>query len=312
MLRIFPHLLPWVLTLQPCSNLVHLHQVQNCVVCLRPVQDTTNPALMAAALRAQCACMHDVMRAITDAVESIAATPEAHPSLRSEALQLLQGLHPAMAAVTTNFPNIQPPHHSLMQSQHAQYTHDFVTLLNALVPQLARFGSAAACVAGFGSAEEAIFWNLWSFLASSCGMLVRWPDVWDPSSGPAVCPDLFVTFRGLLLWLLQLIRSPAWTAMKQQHGSLCRGQELHSVLACLLQSLIYTTRPQLACTIGFPSTISQDLISLLCCIASEHFGTVPSLIAVQQPLAPGQRKRTRTRSAPTILNPCAVTSSCTT
>lgn len=236
-----------------------------------------HPSSMAAALQSRCLQMRFLMRGVQKQAVLIQNAHLSHASLHIFLPELAQ-MHPAMLKATfeSSLPRVSSAHFQLMRSEHELFTNEFVQLLNTLLPLLSRLGSAIVPVAGSGSVEETIFWNLWTFLMLSCVMHTR-PDFWGPGHERPFCPQLYDALHSLLTWLLQLTRTPAWTAMQAQHGLLCRNHELQLMLLCPMQCLNNMSQAPGSELLSHLNSIPANLTPLLCCIISEQFGTLPSL-----------------------------------
>ncbi|MEW5305855.1 MAG: hypothetical protein WDW38_000144 [Sanguina aurantia] len=93
----------------------------------------------------------------------------------------------------------------------------FTQLLTTLVPRMAALAprmTRAVAARGVGvSDEEALFHQLWSFLAVGCrafdDALETWPSGWNEDHKP-LCTALFLAWHSLLGWLRPLVRSSTW------------------------------------------------------------------------------------------------------
>lgn len=227
-------------------------------------------------LKQMCSPLHSM----TELLTKLAATSLPHPSL-SALLHPIWVVHNTLVMVHDSAPPKEEHPEFCRQPEFACFVTEFTSFLAALIPQLDRLGSRLSIVASsIGTAEEALFWELWRFLvaAGACftfaggqhsELLPRQP--FDP--------HLYAAFNALLQWLLSISRSPAWLAMRKQHGGVHNKGELLAILAQPLNCIIglSTTesksilRSHLLC---FPQTI----LPLLCCIISEQFTNAPMLV----------------------------------
>lgn len=190
--------------------------------------------------------------------------------------------------------------HSCTLPAHAFFVRDFTILLTALVLQLDRFGSRLSYVAGcsIGTPEERLFWELWGLLVAACSafavMSSIWPDCWLVDQ-QLLYSKLITAFHATLAWLLSVSRSPAWTLMRTEHGSLARNSELITILTQPVMGLVLLQPVTDACLAHCLSILPPDVLPLICCIISEQFGTAPLLVK-QQPFAASMSATSYTQS----------------
>lgn len=169
------------------------------------------------------------------------------------------------------------------RSEYALFVTDFTSLLSCLVPQLVRFGSQLntpeAQSSGTYAAEHDLFWALWHYLFTAClafsSATKMGHVVWHVEQQPFY-PPLYAAFHNLLVWILDMSRSPAWLLMEQQHGLCGRNHELFVILKqpikCLVNLSVGASRPN---NNSHLKKLSPAFLPLLCCIISEHFVCIP-------------------------------------
>lgn len=218
------------------------------------------------------------MGGILKVVDAIAGVPLPHSSLHA-LVPLLIKLHPTLVEISGAFPRVSHAEDPLMQTAHANFVIDFAAFLNLLVPQLDRLASTAANASpGSRTVEENVFWNLWMSLSYVCMAFGMWPVLWEYGRRP-FHPPMFKAFYSLLKWLLKLTRCHAWLRMKREHGLLDRNHAMYFILSAPMNYLGELSLAPLADVTAGMSSIAPDFIPLLCCVASEHFGNVPSLVS---------------------------------
>lgn len=166
------------------------------------------------------------------------------------------------------------------RSQYALLVTDYTHFLTALVPQLGILGcqlnSTIAC--SVGTAEEALFWELWALLSSSSSMFL-WAGSTSPSLVLADSRPLYIAFYAalykLMSWLLRMSRSAVWRCMQQAHGLQTRNHDLSTLLsipADCFRSLSVLPTPAL---ISLLSCIPPAFLPTLACIVTEQFCNLP-------------------------------------
>lgn len=233
---------------------------------------------MFAAAHSHCAKSRAVMGDILKIVDAIAGVPLPHSSLHA-LIPLLIKLRPTLIEISGAFPPVSHAEDPLMQTAHAHLVIDFAAYLNKLVPQLDRLASTAATASpGSGTVEENVFWNLWMSLTCVCMGFGRWPVLWEYGRRQ-FHPPMFDAFYSLLKWLLKVTRCHAWLCMKREHGLLDRNHAMYLILSAPMQYVGELSITPLANVTASMSSLPPEFIPLLCCIASEHFGNVPSLVS---------------------------------
>lgn len=186
-----------------------------------------------------------------------------------------------------------------IRTAYALMVAEIVFFLESLIPQLCKRGcrlsSVTAC--SVGTADEHVFWELWSCLDAGCAALAiasqKSIQVWPVDDHPYY-PSLYTAFHSLLTWLLSFSRSPAWLLMRPEHCLHMRNSELLKIFHLLSGFLSDFASDQFAISILHFNRLPADFLPLLCCIASEQFGNVPPLVPRAQVLA-GAKATTYTR-----------------
>lgn len=174
--------------------------------------------------------------------------------------------------------------HPDLRAEHALFVADLTELITALLPQLKRFSARLSLRTGssIGTDEEVLFWQLWSCLRAGCSAfsstVVKWPTLWPAHQRPFHA-GLIAAFHDVLGWLLTFSRSPAWLAMKPQHGLVSRDHELMIIMEQSINCLVhmYNVRPH-SDMVSHLQALPSSFIPLLCCIATEQFGGAPLLV----------------------------------
>lgn len=194
------------------------------------------------------------------------------PCIQRSCLKLIQVFHSAP-------PKADQLHHGA-QSGYTHFVRDFTSLLTFLTPQLQRLGSRLSIVgpsiaaSSIGTAEEEVFWELWKCLFLGCYAFDLAQDSCSDLSvigEQSFYPSLYAAFHDLLHCLLFVSRTPAWMAMRRQHGLHERNREMVIILAqplnCLLEITCNTSMPILFSHLSyFPPAV----LPLLCCIVSQQ------------------------------------------
>lgn len=105
---------------------------------------------------------------------------------------------------------------------------DFIQLIAVLLPQLHKFGAKLSATSGcsIGTADEVVFWELWRSLVSACMSLTvatAFASATPPAFAfgankqPSAMP-VFLAFSDIVTWLLGMLRSASWVAMKPKNG----------------------------------------------------------------------------------------------
>lgn len=230
------------------------------------------------------------VRKVTMAVYVLADFDLPHPALHTR-LPPMRALQTALFE-SSRATDLRPRNsHLTSPVEYTTFVTDFIKLLTALVPQLDRFGANLSLAVGssIGTAEEEVFWLLWGFLATSCiafaAALESCASAWPAYNQPFFA-SLSSAFHTLLVWLLPMTRSPAWTLMGPEHGLKVRNYDLGHILlqpVRFLQDLTYELGPVV---MSHLTVVPPSYVPLLCCIASEQFSNLPRLV-LKLKISPG-------------------------
>lgn len=185
-----------------------------------------------------------------------------------------------------------------IRSEYTSFVADFVRFLATMVPQICKrgpcLGLSSAC--SVGSADGKLFWDLWSLLDAGCQafstLTAKSSVVWLHDAQP-VYPSLCDALTSLLTWILSISRSPAWRLMRPEHGLHMRNDELLTMLCLPLGYLTESSSETAQSCINAPNfdTMSRHLLPLVCCIATEQFGTAPLVVPTTR-IAAGMKATT--------------------
>ncbi|MEW5319223.1 MAG: hypothetical protein WDW38_010388 [Sanguina aurantia] len=105
----------------------------------------------------------------------------------------------------------------------------------------------------------------------------------EGSPPPPLHSPLHDALTAMLAWLLPFSRSPAWRAMRQEHGLQRRNVELLIVLAQPVKCLYNLGLLEGTLLADHMGLLPPGLLLLVCCILSEQFGTAPPVVEQPQP-----------------------------
>ncbi|MEW5318475.1 MAG: hypothetical protein WDW38_009695 [Sanguina aurantia] len=261
-----------------------------------PRRADLNPLPMAATPNAWCTVMHDTMCGMTAAVAALAAISLPNPRLKAQIALMRAPQHVLLQSSSMAAP--------LPREQYILFVADFVTLLTALVPQLERMTVRLNAELACSKSEEAIFWELWRLLLTSCTAFENTTDhATDalPVNRQPLYTSLYPALHAMLTWLLTCSRTPAWLAMRQEHGLRARNSELLLILTQPAKCLINLG-------LGDPSALQPnlragppDFIPLLCCIVTEQYSSAPRIVPLVAQVTGGLGATTYAQSFLTFL-----------
>lgn len=225
----------------------------------------------------------------TEVATALSSTPYPHPdtiSLVSSMKEFNNNMKGALSLLDITANPLQHRTQAQMQSEYVAFIDSYARFVTAVVPELTRLGClmnlTTAC--RIGTAEEEVFWEWWSLLATSNSavdlLTAKWEHVYPAGQQPYQAA-LYHAFHSLLTWMLSMSRSPAWLAMRVRHGRAQRDLEVLLILklsAEQMQQLSALDEHQ------FSSHVSQlpgNFLPLLCCLASEQLTTAPLLMGAQ-------------------------------
>lgn len=204
--------------------------------------------------------VHPLICGMLGAIRSLAVTRIPHPSLHTQ-LKLLCKLNVKAQAGLSSirredfYSTATPPQPPLFVSDH-------VALLTEIVPQLCRFGNAAAT--NFpGVVVQEVFWQLWMCLVFSARAVYAWQHT-------SISSRLWAPLHSLLSWLLYLTHSPPWLHMESGPGLASRNHELLLVLRLPMWCLRVINDAQEPEMSHMLASLPPDFITMLCCVACEH------------------------------------------
>lgn len=252
--------------------------------CLRSRSLPSNS--MAAAQSSWLVKMRISLCLMAKAASSVADPCHSQPSLQLHACIL------SMQALRRTLKAVQPDKLEPLDT-HTQCDYDllllaFIKLLTILVPQLEKHGySTYSTARGVTAQEEEMFWELWNVAvagSSALGLAIE-AGLDIPSFQTANQPpyaSLFAAFHSLLAWLLKVSRTPAWRLMGPANGIRERNQGLATILQVPSRCfLVFSLSGPIAVS-NYLCHLPHDLLPLLCCIASEQFGTAPLVVPQSQ------------------------------
>ncbi|MEW5318476.1 MAG: hypothetical protein WDW38_009696 [Sanguina aurantia] len=233
---------------------------------------------------------------MTEAVTALTAIRLPSPHLRAQISLMRAPQHVLLQASSLTGP--LPP------EQYTLFISDFTTLLTALVPQLKRMTARLNAEASCSKAVETIFWELWRLLVVACTAFESNTDHakgLPPLDRQPLFTSLYPAFHAVLAWLLDCSRSPAWLAMRPEHGLAARSSELLMVLSqptnCLLNLSMLGT-PAVETHLSF---LPQSFIPLLCCIVTEQYSSTPRIVPLVAQVTGGLGATTYAQSLVTFL-----------
>lgn len=224
--------------------------------------------------------MRHCIQDMTACVVALAHTALPHSSLQAR-VPHMQAMQLALFTCSLSL-SPHPPEEldSGTNKDYALFVVDFTSLLEALVPQLARLGVRLNLTtdSSIGTAEEVVFWELWVFLLSSCVAFG-----FTPYNGPTPLSEghqqkplyisLHSAFQSLLLWLLSMSQSPAWQGMRAEHGRQERNRELLTILIMHVTCLSHVSR-QPCQVISRWNYLPPTFLPVLCAVVADQLSTV--------------------------------------
>lgn len=134
---------------------------------------------------------------------------------------------------------------------------------------------AAAVVpvsSGEGREEEAVFRELWKFLATSFNAFDTtfgmWPACWVVDEQPTFT-RLLIALHALLTWLLPMLRNPIWASVIVRHGQQTIHDEMMCVLAQPAKCLAGLSAAPVSTLLEYTTILAPNFTPLLCSIITE-------------------------------------------
>lgn len=130
----------------------------------------------------------------------------------------------------------------------------------------------ATVSSGEGREEEAVFRELWKFLATSFNAFHNtfgmWPSSWAVDEQPTFT-RLLIAFHALLTWLLPMLRSPVWTTVIVRHGQQTIHDEMMTLLAQPAKCLAGLSAAPTPHLLDYMRILAPNFVPLLCSIITE-------------------------------------------
>lgn len=237
---------------------------------------------MSEAQQPWCTKMRRIFRGMTAAVAQLSGISLPHPSLHAQ-IPLMIRLHPIFVD-TFDSSDDSLAGEPASKSDTAVFIIDFTALLSTLVPQLDRLGSrlSSETASSIGTLEEGLFWMLWQHLTIASRVFgtasYSLSEFWIAEPQPFHAP-LYSAFDVLLTWLLSITRSPAWMLMALKHGKQGRNWELLLILDQARDCLFVLSQFVGPHLFSHLHMLPIDYIPKLCCIISEQFGNISTLVS---------------------------------
>lgn len=247
-------------------------------------------AAMATLQKAWLKRMRSPISAMMNCIRDLAFVDLPHASL-SSILSRMSTLRSLLLKNLTWAPQQLYNHSTPTQREYGLLISDLSKVITAVVPQLNRLGlrlNLPGPASSIGTPEEAVFWELWFFVAAGCSAVEAgrpiWLDLWQRDRH-ALHTHWYAAFHTLLSWLLPFSRSPAWRLMRQQHGVHKRNAALIAILWEPTHSINSMSGSALSTVFNNASALPADFVPLLCCIISEQLGNLPPVVLRTQPPA---------------------------
>lgn len=233
------------------------------------------------------AWLKQLHQAVSDMTTALSVIDDVNISERSRNAQLkpivMSRMHTTLLATSELVLPLMREEATSTRTEYTMFVADFAKFLAGLVPQLRKRGLCLSLVtaSSIGTADEHVFWELWSCLEAGCKSFCRIAessyDVWPENEKPFY-PSLCAAFHSLLHWLLSMSRSSAWQLMRPEHCLHMRNDELLLMLSLPIGYLTDLATAQFLGHTTHFDTLSPNLLSMLCCIVTEQFGCAPLLV----------------------------------